>query len=102
RRHTRFSRDWSSDVCSSDLTAMDRLPVEGRRILEAGCGIGLASLVLQRRGADVVASDIHPLAEAFLAYNSALNELPAVHYRQLRSEERRVGKEGRARRAPDS
>src|SRR5690606_17942545 len=22
RRHTRFSRDWSSDVCSSDLTAM--------------------------------------------------------------------------------
>ncbi|MEN1928361.1 methyltransferase domain-containing protein [Luteimonas sp. MJ250] len=64
-------------------TAMDRLPVEGRRILEAGCGIGLASLVLQRRGADVVASDIHPLAEAFLAYNSALNELPAVHYRQL-------------------
>src|SRR5690606_41008630 len=22
RRHTRFSRDWSSDVCSSDLTQM--------------------------------------------------------------------------------
>src|SRR5690606_39864705 len=25
RRHTRFSRDWSSDVCSSDL---DRQPVD--------------------------------------------------------------------------
>src|SRR5207302_2940694 len=24
RRHTRFSRDWSSDVCSSDLTGRDR------------------------------------------------------------------------------
>src|SRR5207302_2455011 len=24
RRHTRFSRDWSSDVCSSDLTGSDR------------------------------------------------------------------------------
>src|SRR5690606_39442256 len=24
RRHTRFSRDWSSDVCSSDLIAQDR------------------------------------------------------------------------------
>src|SRR5207302_2653288 len=24
RRHTRFSRDWSSDVCSSDLTARHR------------------------------------------------------------------------------
>src|SRR5690606_40556467 len=23
RRHTRFSRDWSSDVCSSDLTDSD-------------------------------------------------------------------------------
>src|SRR5690606_40075308 len=25
RRHTRFSRDWSSDVCSSDL-GLDRIP----------------------------------------------------------------------------
>src|SRR5690606_40424235 len=25
RRHTRFSRDWSSDVCSSDLSSDDRL-----------------------------------------------------------------------------
>src|SRR5690606_40735466 len=24
RRHTRFSRDWSSDVCSSDLSVMQR------------------------------------------------------------------------------
>src|SRR5207302_5042356 len=24
RRHTRFSRDWSSDVCSSDLTFQPR------------------------------------------------------------------------------
>src|SRR5690606_965322 len=26
RRHTRFSRDWSSDVCSSDLTWQGRPP----------------------------------------------------------------------------
>src|SRR5690606_32925245 len=26
RRHTRFSRDWSSDVCSSDLSTSERLP----------------------------------------------------------------------------
>src|SRR5690606_40263115 len=25
RRHTRFSRDWSSDVCSSDLAAFEEL-----------------------------------------------------------------------------
>jgi len=64
--------------------AMYRFELTGERILELGCGIGLASLVLQRRGANVVASDLHPLAEPFLAYNSALNSLPAVHYRQLR------------------
>src|SRR5436309_14593206 len=28
RRHTRFSRDWSSDVCSSDLTATVGVVVE--------------------------------------------------------------------------
>ncbi|MCD9088137.1 protein N-lysine methyltransferase family protein [Stenotrophomonas sp. SY1] len=64
--------------------AMSRFDIEDKRILELGCGIGLASLVLMQRGGNVVASDIHPLAEPFLAYNAALNALPAVHYRQLR------------------
>lgn len=63
--------------------AMRDIDIHGKRILELGCGIGLASLVLQRRGADIVATDVHPLAESFLAYNAALNQLPAVHFRQL-------------------
>lgn len=62
---------------------MSGFDIEGKRFLEIGCGIAAPSLVLQRRGADVVATDIHPLAEPFLAYNSALNGLPAVPYRQL-------------------
>ena len=64
--------------------ARSEFDIAGKRILELGCGIGLASLVLQRRGADIVASDVHPLTETFLAYNAALNELPALHYRQMR------------------
>ena len=64
--------------------AMHGFDIAGKRILELGCGIGLASLVLQRRGARIVASDVHPLAEPFLAYNAALNALDAVAYRQLR------------------
>jgi predicted nicotinamide N-methyase len=63
--------------------AMKAFPIAGKRILELGCGIGLPSLVLQRRGARIVASDIHPLADSFLAYNAALNDLPALHFRQL-------------------
>jgi predicted nicotinamide N-methyase len=51
------------------------------RILELGCGLGLASLIAHRRGADVTASDCHPCAEAFLLENLRLNHLPPMKYR---------------------
>jgi 2-polyprenyl-3-methyl-5-hydroxy-6-metoxy-1,4-benzoquinol methylase len=53
----------------------------GERILEVGCGLALASLVCHRRGADVTASDCHPLAEAFLRENLRLNALAPLPYR---------------------
>src|SRR5207302_4974777 len=43
RRHTRFSRDWSSDVCSSDLEVANGIGMDariGRRFLDAGLGFG--------------------------------------------------------------
>ena len=44
--------------CSRMLAhAMTCHDVSGRRILEVGCGLGLASLVLRERGADITASD---------------------------------------------
>lgn len=57
------------------------LPIAGRRILEIGCGLGLASLVMQRRGADITASDLHPLAAGFLSENLHLNQLAAIDFR---------------------
>ena len=60
---------------------MSRFPVAGKHILELGCGIALTSLVLARRGADITACDHHPLAEAFLQHNLALNDLPALPFR---------------------
>src|SRR5690606_39381854 len=33
RRHTSFSRDWSSDVCSSDLGMIDGRPVAEQGII---------------------------------------------------------------------
>jgi predicted nicotinamide N-methyase len=53
----------------------------GERILEIGCGLALASLVGHRRGADVTASDCHPLAESFLEENLRLNDLAPIKYR---------------------
>jgi predicted nicotinamide N-methyase len=51
------------------------------RILEIGCGLGLASIVGHRAGADVTASDCHPLAGRFLARNLVLNDLGPMKYR---------------------
>lgn len=53
----------------------------GERILEIGCGLALASLVGHRRGADMTASDCHPLAGDFLAENLRLNGLVPMNYR---------------------
>src|SRR5207249_6371243 len=78
RRHTRSKRDWSSDVCSSDL-------------------IDIAQ----------VAHDVHHLRmiETFiLDLIDAIQIGLARHLRrqrQDRSEERRVGKECRSRWSPD-
>jgi predicted nicotinamide N-methyase len=58
--------------------------VATERILEIGCGLALASLVGHRRGADVTASDCHPLAEAFLMENLRLNGLAPMKYRHGR------------------
>ena len=52
----------------------------GERILEIGCGLALASLVGHRRGADVTASDRHPLTALFLAENLRLNGLLPMKY----------------------
>ena len=53
----------------------------GERILEIGCGLALASLVGHRRGADVTASDCHPLAADFLRKNLRLNGLAPMQFR---------------------
>lgn len=60
--------------------AMLTFKLDGKRILEVGCGLGLASLVVHRRGGDITASDCHPLAAAFLLENLRLNGLPAMKY----------------------
>ena len=52
----------------------------GEKILEIGCGLALASLVGHRRGADVTASDRHPLTALFLAENLRLNGLLPMKY----------------------
>jgi 2-polyprenyl-3-methyl-5-hydroxy-6-metoxy-1,4-benzoquinol methylase len=60
--------------------AMQTQDLVGKRILEIGCGLALASLVIHRRQGDITASDCHPLTEAFLLENVRLNALPHLKY----------------------
>jgi predicted nicotinamide N-methyase len=60
--------------------AMLTFELEGKRILELGCGLALASLVVHRRGGNITASDCHPLTAEFLLENLKLNHLPAMKY----------------------
>jgi predicted nicotinamide N-methyase len=75
-----FGQLWPS---GSWLAArLARRPISpGERVLEIGCGLALPSLVAHRRGADVTASDCHPLAERFLLENLRLNRLLPMKYR---------------------
>lgn len=74
-----FGLLWPSGVKLAQ--AMAQRPVRpAERILELGCGLGLASLVAHRRGARVTASDCHPLAGPFLAENLRLNALGTLPY----------------------
>lgn len=74
-----FGMVWPAGLALAE--EMSRFPVEGLHILEVGCGLGFSSLVLQKRGADITASDNHPLAEEFLRHNAALNGLQPITYR---------------------
>lgn len=76
-----FGLVWPAGVVLAN--AMSTYAIDGRRILELGCGLGLSSLVLTRRGADITASDQHPLTLAFLDHNAGLNQLCTPSYCEL-------------------
>jgi predicted nicotinamide N-methyase len=73
-----FGQVWPSAQKLADL--MQGWELGSRRVLEIGCGLGLASMVIHRRLGDVTASDCHPLTEAFLQANLLLNHLPDLKY----------------------
>ncbi len=73
-----FGELWPAGLALAEL--MSTYPAEGRRVLEAGCGLALPSLVLASRGMDVTATDHNALAGEFLAANAAQNGLPPVPF----------------------
>src|SRR3712207_6915103 len=86
RRHTRYWRDWSSDVCSSDLVGNLEFSQARYTVAERG---GAVTVIVRRLGD----------ASAALTVDYATDDgsVPSV---AVRSEERRVGKECRSRWSP--
>lgn len=66
-----FGQVWPSSEVLAHL--MLDYHLAGQRILEVGCGIGLTSLLLNHRQADISATDYHPEVEGFLLENTRLN-----------------------------
>src|SRR5207249_10214110 len=91
RRHTRSKRDWSSDVCSSDLVTVEHLRHQDRLMIDDLVG-----------GPGVVALADVPVAERCPRQHVHRPGAGAVSLAAPRSEERRVGKECRGRRARDA
>ena len=56
------------------------LELDGKRVLEIGCGLALSSIVLQKMGVDITASDYHPLAREFLDRNILRNKLLPIKF----------------------
>lgn len=54
--------------------------VAGKRILEIGAGLALASLVVHHRQGNVTVSDCHPLSPLFLRENLRLNRMAPLKY----------------------
>src|SRR3712207_4812160 len=56
RRHTRYWRDWSSDVCSSDLKYMERLHEAGIIVIPVVPSVALAKR-MEKLGVDAVIAE---------------------------------------------
>src|SRR5690606_40665751 len=100
--HTIFSRDWSSDVCSSDLFCpLRKQPIllfaqhaDNQNVL-----YGLAGQCIRERGVALLVED-SPLRNITQIFSQPPFKPCVAPVNLQRSEERRVGKEGRAGKAP--
>src|SRR5699024_11288274 len=95
-RHTRSKRDWSSDVCSSDLfqILLSKLFIVIIPVYTSGCKAKSAN---RPKKADFLDPGVQrldvPVVE--LGESARVQLVPDALHQVVRSEERRVGTEGR-------
>src|SRR5207249_7578396 len=96
--HTRSKRDWSSDVCSSDLDPPILILDEPTVGLDPKQIIEIRQLIRDLAGARTIILSTHILPEATAVAKRVviINDGRIVAEDTQRSEERRVGKECRS------
>src|SRR5207247_2790767 len=94
RRHTRSTRDWSSDVCSSDLAESGLLPTEADSVDPAKLAAATAAAQQTDAAADEAEHEARSLSERIEILQKNI-DLARQLRETARSEERRVGKEWR-------
>src|SRR5260370_34757204 len=99
RRHTRFKCDWSSDVCSSDLT-LDKEGRHGFHSFRARVEGVKAVPTFFIQGVPITSGAHQPQILAALLGPALEPALEQCSLEDDRSEERRVGKECRSRWSP--
>lgn len=73
-----FGIVWASgQVLAQEMVNFD---IAGKRILEVGCGIALASHLLNKRHANITATDYHPEVGNFLTENTKLNQSNTIPF----------------------
>src|SRR5690606_39812929 len=96
RRHTRFSRDWSSDVCSSDL-ARYQFVNRGKHAFPEGFAEHLREAVNQMAALKLSKAEKHFFSKTCPYIDPTYFDfLQGYQYDPERSEERRVGRACRA------
>jgi predicted nicotinamide N-methyase len=61
---------WPSGVALAAKIARDPAIVQGRRVLELGCGLGVTAIAALRAGADLLVTDYSPEALALCSLNA--------------------------------
>jgi predicted nicotinamide N-methyase len=73
-----FGTIWPSSLVLAHF--IDNYQTVGKRVLEIGCGMALTSLMLNKKHADITATDYHPEVEFFLKRNATLNHDDEINY----------------------
>jgi len=75
-----YAELWPSALALAKHLLSKAVSFSGKSVIELGCGLGLPSFVLAKKGAGVVASDFHPHNEMFFKRNASLNNLTTITY----------------------